>query len=83
MGILPLEFPTGESAATLGLDGRETFAFRGLEAGVTPGQDVRVEATRDDGTVVAFTARLRVDGLAEVEYLGAGGVLNLVLRGMG
>ncbi len=82
MGILPLEFPAGESAASLGLDGTETYALRGLAGGVTPGQDVAVEATRGDGTTVAFTARLRVDGPAEVDYLVAGGVLNLVLRGM-
>ena len=82
MGILPLEFPPGEGAASLGLDGTETFALRGLGGGVTPGQDVAVEAAREDGATVAFTAKLRVDGPAEVEYLLAGGVLNLVLRGM-
>jgi aconitate hydratase len=82
MGILPLEFPAGQSAASLGLDGTETYALRGLAGGVTPGQGVAVEATRSDGTTVAFTAKLRVDGPAEVDYLVAGGVLNLVLRGM-
>jgi aconitate hydratase len=82
MGILPLEFPAGQSAASLGLDGTETYALRGLAGGVTPGQGVAVEATRGDGTTVAFTAKLRVDGPAEVDYLVAGGVLNLVLRGM-
>ena len=82
MGILPLEFASGESSASLGLDGRETYAVRGLAAGIEPGQDVQVEATKPEGTVVSFTARLRVDGAAEVEYLQAGGVLNLVLRQM-
>jgi aconitate hydratase len=82
MGILPLQYSTGESAASLGLTGTETFALRGLSGGISPGQDVTVEATRDDGTVVRFTTTLRVDGTAEVEYLQAGGVLNLVLRGM-
>jgi aconitate hydratase len=82
MGILPLQFAEGESAASLGLDGREIYAVRGLSAGVRPGQDVTVEAVREDGEAVRFTARLRVDADAEVEYLRAGGVLELVLRGL-
>jgi aconitate hydratase len=82
MGIVPLQFPSGTTAASLGLDGTESYAVTGLAGGITPGQDVTVEATRADGTVVPFETRLRVDGPAEVEYLRAGGVLNLVLRGM-
>jgi aconitate hydratase len=82
MGILPLQFPDGVSAASLGLTGRETYSIRGLAAGITPRQDVTVEAVDDDGTVRSFSARLRVDGEAEVEYLRAGGVLNLVLDDM-
>ena len=49
-------------------------------AGVTPGQDVEVEARREDGTALTFRAMLRVDEAAEVEYLRAGGVLRFVLR---
>jgi aconitate hydratase len=45
-------------------------------------QDLAVEATRRDGSVVSFTARLRVDAPAEVEYVQAGGVLSLVLAQM-
>ncbi|MGE5225645.1 MAG: aconitate hydratase AcnA [Planctomycetaceae bacterium] len=82
MGVLPLQFAEGESAASLGLTGREVFAVRGLAGGIEPAQDVAVEARREDGTVVSFTARLRVDGPAEVEYVLAGGVLVLVLRQM-
>jgi aconitate hydratase len=82
MGVLPLQFVPGESAATLGLTGREMFAVRGLEDGLTPGQDVSVEATAEDGTVTVFSARLRVDGPAEVEYMANGGILQMVLRHM-
>jgi aconitate hydratase len=82
MGVLPLQFAEGESAATLGLTGRELFTVRGLAGGIEPGQEVAVEARREDGTEVTFTARLRVDGPAEVEYVLAGGVLALVLRQM-
>jgi len=82
MGILPLQFAPGETAASLGLDGTESFAVRGLAGGIEPGQRVAVEAVRSDGTAVSFAARLRVDAEAEVEYVGAGGVLNLVLHQM-
>jgi len=82
MGILPLQFPEGVTAAGLGLTGRETFAVRGLAEGIAPGQDVTIDAVDDEGSVRSFEARLRVDGEAEVEYLRAGGVLNLVLADM-
>ncbi|HEX6844293.1 MAG TPA: aconitate hydratase AcnA, partial [Actinomycetota bacterium] len=82
MGILPLQYGQGDSAASLGLDGTETFAFHGLSGGPTPGQTVTVTATRADGSAIEFPATLRVDAAAEVDYLRAGGVLNLVLRDM-
>jgi aconitate hydratase len=79
MGILPIQFAEDDGAASLGLDGREVYSVRGLSGGITPGQDVEIEAAHDDGSSVAFSARLRVDGAAEVEYLQAGGVLPYVL----
>jgi aconitate hydratase len=82
MGVLPLQFAPGESATSLGLTGRELFAVHGLDAGLTPGQDVTVEATAEDGAIIAFSARLRVDGTAEVEYMANGGILQMVLRQM-
>jgi aconitate hydratase len=82
MGILPLQFLEGTSAASLGLTGLETFSVRGLAGGIEPGQAVTVEAANGDGTTATFPAILRVDGEAEVEYLIAGGVLNLVLDQM-
>jgi aconitate hydratase len=82
MGILPLQFLEGTSAASLGITGMETFSVRGLAGGIEPGQAVTVEAANGDGTTATFPAILRVDGEAEVDYLRAGGVLNLVLDQM-
>jgi aconitate hydratase len=80
MGILPLEHLAGETAATLGLTGREVFAVRGLSGGMRPGQRAQVTATREDGTDVAFEVVLRVDAPVELDVLRAGGVLPMVLR---
>ena len=80
MGILPLEFPVGATAETLGLTGREAYTIRGLAEGLAPRAAVRVEATADDGTVRSFDARCRLDGPVEVGYYRHGGILPAVLR---
>ena len=80
MGILPLQFAAGESAASLGLTGREAFAVRGLAEGVRPGQDVTVEVQHEDGSATAFTAIVRIDGAAEAETFASGGLLRMVLQ---
>ena len=80
MGILPLQFAAGESAASLGLTGRETFSVRGLKDGVSPGIQVTVEAVGEDGTTCAFTATVRIDGAAEVAFFASDGLLRMVLR---
>jgi len=82
MGVLPLQFEPGQSAESLGLTGRETFATEGLASGLRPGQRVRVRAVREDGAEVAFEALARVDMPVEVEYLRHGGILQMVLRQM-
>ncbi len=82
MGILPLEYPAGESAASLGLTGEESFDISGIEGGVEPRQDVAVRAVAADGREVAFTARCRVDTPVEAEYYRHGGILQYVLRGL-
>jgi aconitate hydratase len=82
MGIVPLQFADGDTPASLGIDGTETYAVRGFIGDIVPGQTVTVEARRDDGTAVTFPATVRVDGPAEVAYMRAGGVLNLVLTQM-
>ena len=82
MGVLPLQYAAGESAASLGLTGRETLSVRGLDGGITPGQAATVEALADDGTSTTFEVTVRIDAEAELEYFRAGGILRLVLAQM-
>jgi aconitate hydratase len=82
MGVLPLQFPDGESADSLGLDGTETFDITGVTAlneGTTP-RTLAVKATKEDGTVVEFDAVLRIDTPGEADYYRNGGILQYVLR---
>ncbi len=82
MGVLPLQYLPGESAATYEFDGTETFGFHGVDAlnrGELPAT-LSVTATRLDGESVTFDVRLRIDTPTEVDYYRNGGVLNFVLR---
>jgi aconitate hydratase len=79
MGVLPLQYAEGESAESLGLTGRESFDIAGL-ADITPGAELTVKATSDDGETKGFMVRARVDSPVEVEYLRNGGILQTVLR---
>ncbi|HYO42061.1 MAG TPA: aconitate hydratase AcnA [Candidatus Limnocylindrales bacterium] len=80
MGVLPLQFLPGESAASLGLTGRESFTIAGM-AELAPRQTVTVLARSDeDGDERAFRAIARLDGPIEVDYLHQGGILPAVLR---
>jgi aconitate hydratase len=81
MGVLPLTFPDGESAASLGLDGTE-FVDVDVDDTLVPRQPIDVRATKADGTVVGFTATARCDTPIEVDYLRHGGILHMVLREM-
>jgi len=84
MGVIPLQFPAGESAKTLHLDGTETFDIAGITAlndGSTP-RTVAVTATKTDGSVVEFDAVVRIDTPGEADYYRNGGILQYVLRGM-
>ena len=84
MGVLPLQFPDGESASSLGLDGTETFDVSGvteLNEGVTP-RTVHVTATKENGDTVEFDARVRIDTPGEADYYRNGGIMQYVLRGM-
>ncbi len=84
MGVLPLQFPAGQTAASLGLDGTETFDIRGVGAlgdGVTP-STLEVTATKPDGTVVSFDAVLRIDTPGERDYYRNDGILQYVLRSL-
>ncbi|MEH6818383.1 MAG: aconitate hydratase AcnA [Dietzia psychralcaliphila] len=84
MGVMPLQFPEGESHETLGLDGTETFDITGIEElnnGTTP-KTVKVVATKEDGSKVEFDAKVRIDTPGEAEYYRNGGILQYVLRNM-
>ena len=80
MGVLPLQFPDGESAESMGLEGRETFTIR-VDDELTPSQDVTVEVTGDDGATRELTLRCRIDTPIEIDYYRNGGILHTVLRG--
>src|SRR5487761_788877 len=79
MGILPLQFREGESAESLGLDGRERYTISGI-AGVRPGGSLPVGARRDSGEEVRFEVTVRLDSETDLEYLRHGGILQMVLR---
>ena len=79
MGVLPLQFPEGETRSSLGLTGDDSFTIRGL-ADIKPGQDIEVEVTKPDGTTSSFTAKCRIDTANELEYYFNGGILHYVLR---
>ena len=80
MGVMPLQFKPGESLESLGLTGKETFDIVGISEGISPGQNVQVQAVKEDGTRVAFDSTLRIDNQVEVDYYKQGGVLHTVLR---
>jgi len=79
MGVLPLEFTPGETMASLGLTGQETFTIRGLDK-LAPRARLTVEATSADGKKTSFQVLARVDDPTDVEYVRQGGILQQVLR---
>ena len=82
MGVVPLQFPAGQSAESLGLDGTEIFSITGLTAlneGTTP-RTVAVKVQRADGSVISFDAVVRIDTPGEADYFRHGGILQYVLR---
>ena len=84
MGVVPLQFPAGQSAESLGLDGTETFSITGLTAlneGTTP-RTVAVTAQKADGSAVSFDAVVRIDTPGEADYFRHGGILQYVLRSL-
>lgn len=84
MGVIPLQFPAGQSADSLGLDGTETFDITGITAlnrGVTP-KTVAVVATKPDGRRIEFDAVVRIDTPGEADYYRHDGILRYVLRNL-
>ena len=89
MGILPLQFQTGESAETYGLTGEETFTLGEpgqlramLEDGFAAGRNLTVTATAADGTAVHVPVTIRIDTPQEILYYQHGGILQYVLRSL-
>ncbi len=79
MGVLPLQFKEGDTPASLGLDGTEAFSIA-VDNDVKALSDMRVTATRSDGTTIEFDTDCRLDTPVEVEYYRNGGILHYVLR---
>ena len=84
MGILPLLFPLGQGAASLGLTGRETYTISGIKTGIqsgfAQGREVTVEVNSPEGKTTIFKARVRIDTPVEIQYYRHGGILHYVLR---
>jgi aconitate hydratase len=80
MGVLPLQFQPGESAASLGLTGRETYTIRGIADGLRPRQRLTIETRNERGEERRFEAIARLDGPIDVGYYEQGGILPAVLR---
>ena len=81
MGVLPLEFADGESAASLGLTGKEQVTIKGIES-IKPRQTLEVAITREDGTSFTANTTVRIDTENELDYYRNGGILHYVLRNL-
>ncbi|OEJ24530.1 aconitate hydratase 1 [Streptomyces agglomeratus] len=84
MGVLPLQYPVGASAAALGLTGEETFEITGV-TGLNDGgipDTLKVKAVSPAGETVEFDAKLRIDTPGEADYYRNGGILQYVLRSL-
>ena len=80
MGVVPLQFLPGQSAATHQLDGTERYSLLDLDQSLSPGATVELLVTSRDGSTRRVPVIIRVDNVTEVEYLRHGGVLPMVLR---
>jgi len=78
MGILPLQFNAGESTSSLNITGKESITINGLGDGSN--KEVEVVATAENGDVIKFSAKVRIDTPQEIEYYRHGGILQYVLR---
>jgi aconitate hydratase len=80
MGLLPLQFKDGMTRKSLNLKGDEIISITGVEAGITPGMDIKLTIQRADGKTEEHKLKCRIDTVDEVGYYLNGGVLNYVLR---
>jgi aconitate hydratase len=81
MGVLPLQLPEGQTAASLGLDGTETYAISAVDVsdGLPASRTTSVVATKADGSTVSFDAVVRIDTPMEANFMASGGILPYVL----
>ena len=82
MGVLPLEFMSGQTWQTLGLKGDETVSIAGIANGLKPRSTMTVNITRADGTTTSAEVLCRIDTLEEIDYFKNGGILQYVLRNL-
>jgi aconitate hydratase len=82
MGVLPLQFRTGQNAESLGLTGQEELQIAGLSGEIRPRQDLTVEVRRAGAAPSSFTVTTRLDTPVEINYYRNGGILHTVLRKM-
>ncbi|MBW1984872.1 MAG: aconitate hydratase AcnA, partial [Deltaproteobacteria bacterium] len=82
MGVLPLQFLSGENQESLGLDGTETFDINGIEDMNGPGEKLTIIAKKADGSSVSFEVISRIDTPTELSYFQHGGILPYVLRNL-
>ncbi len=80
MGVLPLQYKDGETAASLGLTGDEIYTINGIAEDIKPLKEVQVIAKKSDGVEIKFNAIARMDSHIEIEYYRHGGILQYVLR---
>nr|HPZ89617.1 aconitate hydratase [Flavihumibacter sp.] len=80
MGVIPLEFMPGENAEKLGLTGFEEFSIHGIADAPAPNKILKVQAKKEDGSVMSFDLRSRLDSAIEIAYYKNGGILQYVLR---
>lgn len=80
LGVLPLQYKDGDTAETLGLNGKETFSITGISKDIAPMKEVLVTARKEEGQEIKFSAIARLDSLIEIEYYRHGGILQYVLR---
>lgn len=80
LGVLPLQYKSGDAAEQLGLTGKEYFTITGIAEGLAPLKEIEVKARKEDGQEVSFQVIARLDSQIEVAYYQHGGILQYVLR---
>nr|WP_262899373.1 aconitate hydratase AcnA [Flavobacterium psychroterrae] len=80
MGVLPLQYKSGQNAKSLGLTGREIFSITGIQDDISPLKELSITAEKDNAEIINFTVIARLDSKIEIEYYRNDGILQYVLR---